>query len=585
MKKSGTVIRKIIFLAVAIPTCIFQKVDAQTKNDQLDKLITTYVNEGKFNGSVLIAEHDKITYKKGFGFANMEWNIPNQPDTKFRLGSITKQFTAMLVLQLVEQGKLKLDASVSAYLPDYPQPNGNNITIHHLLTHTSGIPNYTSFLHFFEEKSRYSYSPSKLIKLFADSTLQFKPGEKYAYSNSGFILLGAIIEKVTGKSYEQVLQEQILTPLHMTNSGYDHADILIKNRASAYEKRGITFYNAPYIDMSIPYAAGSIYSTVEDLYLWDQALYANQLLQKKNMDLLFTKHISTGKGYYGYGWFIDEMSIGNTKEVLQTIEHGGSVNGFSSLLTRIPSDHSLIILLNNTGAAPLREMRAAISAVMYGKSFDDTKKSVAYSLLNVMEKQGVAKALAHYQAIKDSSNYLLDEDEMNRGGYELLQSGKIKEAAMVFKLNVEAFPKSSNAYDSYGEALLAMGDKKAAIENYKKSVKLNPANENGISVLKKEGVNTDELITKVSVESLKILAGNYQVADPKTNNEKEWKITIELTDGSLYGNDRGYRYKLIPTGENEFINQDDGASLVFNVTDKNAITFVLFGKVKFKKIN
>jgi len=578
ISKSNRTIIQTVFLGVFIVTGIFNVSYGQAKVDKLDKLIRAYAEYGKFNGSVLVTEKGKVIYKKGFGLADMEWNIPNQPDTKHRLGSITKQFTSMLIMQLVEQGKLKLDVPISAYLPDYPKKNGDVITIHHLLTHSSGIPNMTSFPGFFKNISRNSYSPVQLVNLFADSTLQFKPGERFAYSNSGYILLGYIIEKVTGKSYEQVLQENIFTPLKMNNTGYDHNRPLLKNRANGYEKRGRSYVNANFIDMSVPYAAGALYSTVEDLSLWDQALYGNQLLRKENMDLLFTKHISSDGGHYGYGWDIGEMRLGNTAARIETIGHGGGIDGFNTQLTRISSDKSFIVLLNNTGGAPLNEMTNAIAAIIYDKSYDLPKRSVAYSLADRMEKEGIPATLVYYDEIKDSSGYYLNENEMNGTGYQFLQSGKVNEAAAIFKLNTKAFPKSANVYDSYGEALMALGNKTEALENYKKSVKLNPGNENAIKILKDNGIKTDDLIKKVSIEYLKLLEGEYLNVD-----NKEWKIKFDVAEGILYGNDRGYRYKVLPVGEGEFVNPDDGASLVFDTKDKNAITMVLFGTAKFKK--
>ena len=171
----------------------------QTKIEQLDKLIGLYTEYGQFNGSVLVAENGNILYKKGFGLANMEWNIPNKANTKHRLGSISKQFTGMLIMQLVEAGKIVLDFPVTTYLTDYPKENGDKITIHHLLTHSSGIPNYTSFTNFRSLQRDY-YSPKDFVKTFADSTLNFNPGAQFSYSNSGYFLLGAIIEKLTGKT-------------------------------------------------------------------------------------------------------------------------------------------------------------------------------------------------------------------------------------------------------------------------------------------------------------------------------------------------------------------------------------------------
>jgi len=579
MSTSNRTIIQTVFLGVFIVTGIFNVSCGQAKVDKLDKLISAYAEYGKFNGSVLVAEKGKVIYKKGFGLADMEWNIPNRPDTKHRLGSITKQFTSMLIMQLVEQGKLKLDVPISTYLPEYPKKNGDVITIHHLLTHSSGIPNMTSFPGFLKNISRNSYSPAQLVNLFADSTLQFKPGERFAYSNSGYLLLGYIIEKVTSKPYEQVLQEKIFTPLNMNNTGYDHYGTLLKNRANGYEKNGRSYVNANFIDMSVPYAAGALYSTVEDLSLWNQALYGNQLLRKENMDLLFTKHISSGGGHYGYGWDIGEMPLGNTAERIETLGHGGGINGFNTQLTRIPSDKSFIVLLNNTGGAPLNEMTNAIAAILYDKSYDLPKRSVAYSLADRIEKEGIPAALEYYNGIKDSIGYYLNENEMNGIGYQLLQSGKVKEAAAIFKLNTQAFPKSANVFDSYGEALMALGNKAEAMENYKKSVKLNPGNENGVKILKDNGIKTDDLTTKVPIEYLKLLEGEYLNVD-----NKEWKIKFDVTEGILYGNDRGYRYKVLPVGVGEFVNPDDGASLVFDTKDKNAITMVLFGKVKFKKV-
>jgi CubicO group peptidase (beta-lactamase class C family) len=584
MKNDMNNFNRITTLTVLLTVCIlkadFHISHAQTKADKLDKLISTYAEYGKFNGSVLVAEKGNVIYKKGFGLADMEWNIPNQPDTKHRLGSITKQFTALLIMQLVEQGKLKLDVPISTYLPDYPKQNAGVITIHHLLTHTSGIPNMTSFPGFLKNVSRNAYTPVQLVNMSADSTLQFKPGERFAYSNSGYLVLGYIIEKVTGKSYKQVLQENILTPLGMLGTGYDHHETLLKNRASGYEKNGRHYVNAHFIDMSVPHAAGAMYSTVEDLYRWDQALYGNQLLRKENVELLITKHIqSGGSNHYGYGWGIGDIPLGNTGERIGTIGHGGGINGFNTQITRIPSDKSFIVLLNNTGGAPLGEMTSAIAAILYDKSYDLPKQSVAYSLADRIDKEGLQAAVEFFRNVKDSKGYYLNEYEMNQTGYEFLQSGKMKEAAAIFKLNTEEFPKSSNVYDSYGEALMTLGNKKEAIENYKKSVRLNPGNENGIKILKDNGIKTDDLIRKVPVAYLKLLEGEYMNID---NNE--WKIKFDVTEGVLYGNDRGYRYKILPVGEGEFVNPDDGASLVFDTKDKNAITMTLFGKLRFRKV-
>ncbi|MFK8008233.1 MAG: serine hydrolase [Saprospiraceae bacterium] len=552
----------------------------ETKQQKIYDLVNACFEYGQFNGSILVAEKGKVIYKNGFGKANMEWDIPNKADTKHRLASVTKQFTAMAIVQLAAENKLKLDAPVTKYLPNYPKANGDKITIHHLLTHTSGLPNYTSFPNYRETMLKH-HRPMDLVKLFADLPLDFAPGEKFSYSNSGYVLLGVIMEKITGKTYEQVLQDQIFTPLKMNNTGYDNNNKVMKNRASGYNKVVTSFENASYINMTAAYAAGALYSTVEDLYLWDQALYTEKLAPQKYMDLLFEKHTPAwGGGDYGYGWEVRNTRIGQTKEESSTIAHSGGINGFNTRITRFPVDQSVVVLLNNTSGAPLSDMTTAINGILHGKPYLFPKRSMAYALLDTIEKGGIDAGLLWYEKNKASDDFQFNENEMNLSGYQFLQSDRAKEAATIFKLNIEAFPNSFNVYDSYGEALLVLGDTTQSIESYKKSVQLNPDNENGIKVLEGLGINTDDLIVKVPIEHLKLLAGEYKA----TNQSRDWKIVIEELDGKLFGNDGGYRYKLNPVGNDKFINPDDGATLVFDAKNKEAITFLIFGRVTFKKV-
>lgn len=476
MKKSI----KLIFLCFVL-SVFSAGIYAQGKAKEIEQLLSLYNKYGQFNGSALVAEHGKVIFQQGFGQANMEWNIANQPDTKFRLGSISKQFTAFLIVKLAEEGKLKLDVPITTYLPDYPKTTGDKITIHNLLTHTSGIPNYTAAPNFLKDKSRYPFTPEEFVKTFRDLPLEFTPGEKFNYSNSGYFLLGYIIEKITGKTYEQYLQETILNPLKMVNTGYDHSDIILKNRAAGYEKNGNKIVNASFIDMSIPYAAGSLYSTVEDLYLWDQALYTTKLLSKTSMDSLFKPYIAVGDESYGYGWFLEDVSVGNNK--LKIIEHGGGINGFNTIISRIPADKNLVVLLNNTGGTILGEMNESIRAILYNQSYDQPKKSIALELLEVFSTKGAKSGVETYNKLKKDPTYGLKEGDMNRVGYQLLQTGKTKESIAAFKINVEAFPKSGNVYDSLAEAYLKDGNKDLAIVNYKKSIELDPSNENGKKVL------------------------------------------------------------------------------------------------------
>ena len=476
--KSNRSLFNVILLGVLLQVITLQATIAQTKAEKIDQLMSLYSEYNQFNGTVLVAENGKVIYKKGFGMANMEWNIPNQPDTKLRLGSVSKQFTALLILQLMEEGKLKLNVPITTYLPDYPKTNGDRITIHHLLTHSAGILNYTSIPNFMKTQSRNPYTPGEFVKTFADKPLEFTPGEKFSYSNSGYFVLGYIIEKITGKTYEQCLQERIFTPLNMTNTGYDNSEVILKNRASGYEKNGNQYVNASFLDMSIPYAAGSLYSTVEDLYLWDQALYTDKLLSAKSKELFFAPHISTGGGSYGYGWGVFELPMDNPAKKLKIVEHTGGINGFTTIISGDLSDKNLIVLLNNTSSPGLSSISKKIRAILYDKPYTMPKKSLANVLLNAYNEKGIDAGAKLYEELKDSPIYDFNEGEMNASGYELLQSGKIKDAIAIFKLNVAKFPESGNAYDSLGEAYLANGDKEFALLNYQKSVALDSSNEN-----------------------------------------------------------------------------------------------------------
>ncbi len=455
---------------------------SQDKISKIDALIQAYNDLGQFNGTVLVAEGGKVIYKKGFGLANREWNIPNRPDTKFRLGSITKQFTSMLILQLVEQGKIDLQGKLSDYLPYYRKDTGSQVTIHQLLTHSSGIPSYTSIPNFFEEISRDPYPVEAFVKKYCSGDFEFEPGSKYLYNNSGYFLLGAIIEEITGKTYEGVLNEKIFHPLGMENSGYDRYGRIIPNRASGYANAFDGYTNAPYLDMSLPYAAGSLYSTVEDLYIWDQALYTEKMLPAEMKEHLFTPHIAN----YGYGWVIRQKSLPDSEKKLTSISHGGGINGFNTFIERLVDDKHLIVLLNNTPGANLGQMSDAIIRILYDKPYDLPKKSIAKVMFETSMEKDVKSAITQYEILKKDhpKDYNFGAQELNILGYYLLNEKKrIEDSIEIFKLNVKAFPKYAEAYDSLAEAYMMSGNKTLAIKNYAKSLELDPNNTNAIDKL------------------------------------------------------------------------------------------------------
>lgn len=455
------------------------------KIKKIDSLIGLYSSYEGFNGVVLVSHEGEVIYKKGFGFANMEWDIANQTTTKFQIASITKQFTAMLIMQLVAENKLDLNEPISTYLPDYPKNIGSKVTIHQLLTHTSGIPNANS-----KEKA---FRPYDMVSQFKNEPLLFNPGDRFDYSNSGYTLLGYIIEVITKKSYEENLQEKIFKPLNMLNSGFYKHRPIKKNMASGYNRWYGNYFNIDYTDESSAYAAGGIYATVEDLYLWDQALYTEKLLPEKYMDIIFTKHIADPEygGHYGYGWEIIKKELGNTDTTIETISHGGSINGFRSSFKRIPLTNSSIILLNNTNRAFLNSISRAVLGILYDQPYDFPRIPTAQFMVEAINKDGIENGIQFYKEHKDLETYYSSEEELIIEGYRFLHAGNAKYAAEVFKLSTEVFPDKDNPYDSYGEALLVLGDTLQAIKNYKKSIELNPNNQNGINVLNDLGVKTE----------------------------------------------------------------------------------------------
>lgn len=334
-------------------------VEAQQLVTRVDEYMNAAVRQGRFSGSVLIAREGQVLLSKGYGMASLELDVPNTPQVKFRIGSLTKQFTAMAVMILQERGLLKVQDSVCKYVPECP-PLWADVTIHHLLTHTSGIPDLLSFPDF--QKTMTMPSPvAQTVERFKSKPLDFKPGLKFKYSNSGYVLLGYIIERVTGQTYEAFLKENIFEPLKMSHTGSDHNDLIIKNRANGYSKSGLRVINAPYIDMSIPTGGGSLYSTAEDLFLWDQALYAEKLIKKSSFEAMFKPYAVADWGDgVAYGWF-----IGRDKSNHRYMGFLGGINGFAAQIMRYTDQKVLLVVLSNYSFAPVTDIERELAALVF----------------------------------------------------------------------------------------------------------------------------------------------------------------------------------------------------------------------------
>jgi CubicO group peptidase (beta-lactamase class C family) len=325
---------------------------------RMDQVVQSHVADHHFMGTVLVARDGQVLFSKGYGSADLEWNIPNAPNTKFRLGSVTKQFTAACILLLEERGKLSVNDPVKKYMPDAPAA-WDKMTIFHVLTHTAGIPNFTGFADY-GKLAPFPTTPAELVARFRDKPLDFAPGEKWNYSNSGYVLLGYLIEKISGESYQKFLGENIFTPLGMKDSGYDSNTAIIAHRASGYSYGPQGFENSGFIDMTVPFSAGGLYSTTEDLLKWQQGLFGGKVLQAASLEKMTTPF----KNNYAFGLEV------NTEGKRKVIEHGGAIQGFNTALSYFPEDKLTVAVLRNVvvnGPGP-QEIAHQLAAVAHGEN-------------------------------------------------------------------------------------------------------------------------------------------------------------------------------------------------------------------------
>lgn len=330
------------FAVIALATLAVLPLSARAQDpERMDALVREDADKGAFMGAVLVARDEAVLFDKGYGSANLEWNIPNDGATRFRLGSVTKQFTAVAILLLQERGKLTLDAPVKAYLPDAPAA-WDKVTVRHLLHHTSGIPNFTSFPDYGATKTL-SATHASLIARFRDRPLEFQPGEKWNYSNSGYVLLSAIIEKLSGQSYAEFVAANLFKPLGMADTGYDSHAMILPRRASGYAPAKDGPVNADYISMTIPQGAGALYSTTRDLLKWQRGLYGGKLLSPASLAAFRTPQ----KDGYALGIVVHKA------DGFTTLQHGGGIEGFNTFLAYDPDRKlTVVVLANLNGPSP-----------------------------------------------------------------------------------------------------------------------------------------------------------------------------------------------------------------------------------------
>ncbi|MEM1037415.1 MAG: serine hydrolase [Pseudomonadota bacterium] len=439
-------------------------------------LVEAHVDAGLFEGVILVAEGDTVIFHEAYGFADRTWGIPNQRDTRFHIGSIGKQMTGAIVMQLIEEGKLSLDMTISDILPEYPVVHGDKVTLNVLLNHTSGIPNYTSMP---EYRSRASNAATRkdVLALFKDKPLEFEPGTNFSYNNSGFFLLSVMIEEIEGQPYGQVLQRRLFDALSLQDMGYiDHGSI-IPNFAEGYNWTGTGYAPEVSTDESWILGNAQIYADADDLLKWTNALYAGEPFRTaESRDLML--ELPEGKERnYSFGFGNVTLRLGD--KTYQGAGHSGALGGFRSTQSRIVEPKWTIIALSNIGSEQ-NELSNRIALLLAGAQYTFPKPPISRQVSQRLATDGVEATRSWFlsELANQNSQYDIDEIGMNSLGYSYLSNGEISSAILVLSLNNQAYPESANTYDSLGEAYLVAGDKPSALANYKIALEMDPANSN-----------------------------------------------------------------------------------------------------------
>ncbi len=437
---------------------------------RIDGLLDAHHAIDQLSGAVLVADGGEVIYRGARGMANSDWGVPNTPATKFRLASITKQFTAMLVLLLVEEGSLNLDDPLTTWLPEYPAESGAKVTIRHLLNHTSGIPSYTDRPGFLHEQGKVELPVLEFVAKYCSDPLEFEPGSQWRYNNSGYFLLGALVEQVTGKTFRDALRERVLDPLGMADTDLDDEYAVVPGRATGYDDLLGGRRVAMWLDMAVPYSAGGLYSTVDDLWQWDRALRAGRLLGEE----LTTEMFTPGLQDYGFGWSIEIPEGSDLQGADTVIQHTGGMPGVSTLIWRQPGRDRCVIVLGNSSGTAHHAIQQGLVALLEGREPPPVRPRGDFEIARRVLADGIEAGLQDLAKWPQQVREEYIERDMNSIGYGLLEQRRFDEAIRVFEFLTVAYPKSANTWDSLGEGHLRAGHVAAAITGYEKALELDP---------------------------------------------------------------------------------------------------------------
>lgn len=448
----------LVLLCFTCPLVYAQSVDvSQSVTKKIEQVIQPYTEYGVFNGSILIAKGNEVIYQHGFGYADNIKNISNTPDTPFRIGSLSKTFTALLIMQLFEENKLSLAEPLHKILPEYNSLEGQKITVRHLLDHTSGLPRHFALPGWKEGRYQNDFSREKWLYIISQLDLLSEPGDQYQYGNLNYFLLGCVIEKLTGMSYLENLQKRVFQPANMHNSGAELSGIRPNIQTQGYrigDNQGYQIQSA--LNIQVFFAGANVYSTAADLFKFEQALFSGQLLQKQTLDFWLDKK-------QAFAWQLNQLEVGE-KSAVDWLSYNGQLQGFSSILsifgtTKIESEKSknrlTIIVLSNSGIdyGHKRQLTLDLSSVLLGSPPDnDTKlsRSITFPIIKAA-LQGTLIQQTPY-LLSNPSKFAVNEQEINQIAQQLFWSGAWHKAIVVWELNTQFFPNSDNASNKLKEA-------------------------------------------------------------------------------------------------------------------------------------
>ena len=480
--------QKLIVWLVLLVTFVLSacQADKEVGINKYEDFLAQAYSKGQFNGNALILEDGEIVFQGSYGLGNIDPIDSLNLNSIFRLGSVSKQFTAMGIMKLKESGHLTYDQDIKDFIPELPY---EGVTIRHLLNHVSGLPDYMNMMNenwntemADDNTEKFVSGNVDIIEMFAKVKPQiyFEPGEKWEYSNTGYVLLASIVSRASGVSFDQFLKEKIFEPAKMTSTSvYSYVPEIDPNmplRVYGYrtELNGIDRVSTDVHYLNPVAGDGGVYSTLSDLLKWDRILYTEDLISQNTKEEAFTPAILNNGDTtsYGFGW-----GIGKSLSGKKVIAHSGGWVGFITYIYREIEENNCIIVLTNNSTRYFGTVIDPLKNILHDQPYELPKQSISEAIGKVVLNEGIDVAIAQYKKLKSdkASEYDFAENQLNRLGYQLMRLDRIDDALEIFELNQEEFSQSANVYDSFGDALLARGDTTNSLINFKKAFSIDSA--------------------------------------------------------------------------------------------------------------